>query len=69
VSALGYNKFIIIITINTRQSSYKQTLAHTLVGVYTGLGDHQGRPSTPTNSLHELHMARYQVIIKLRYGV
>ena len=27
----------------------------------TWLGDHQGRPSAPTNSLHKLHMARYQV--------
>ena len=26
------------------------------------LGDHQGRPSAPTNSLHKLHMARYQVL-------
>ena len=27
----------------------------------TWLGDHQGRPFTPTNSLHKLHMARYRV--------
>ena len=27
----------------------------------TWLGDHQARPSAPTNSLHKLHMARYQV--------
>ena len=27
----------------------------------TWLGDHQGRPSAPTNSLHRLHTARYQV--------
>ena len=27
----------------------------------TWLGNHQGRPSAPTNSLHKLHMARYQV--------
>ena len=27
----------------------------------TWLGDHQERPSAPTNSLHKLHMARYQV--------
>ena len=27
----------------------------------TWLGDHQGRPSAPTNILHKLYMARYQV--------
>ena len=27
------------------------------------LGDHQGGPSAPTNSLHKLHMARYQVLL------
>ena len=27
----------------------------------TWLDDHQGRPSVPTNSLHKLHIARYQV--------
>ena len=29
----------------------------------TWLGDHQGRPFVPTNSLHELHMGRYQVLL------
>jgi len=37
----------------------KQLHAHTS----TWLGDHQGIPSAPTNSLYELHMARYQVIL------
>ena len=27
----------------------------------TWMGDHQGRPSAPTNSLHKLHLERYQV--------
>ena len=27
----------------------------------TWLGDHQGRPSAPTDRLHKLRMARYQV--------
>jgi len=31
----------------------------------TRLGDHQGIPSTPANSLYELHMARYQIIITI----
>jgi len=35
---------------------------HTMVAS-TWLGDFQGIPSAPTNSLHELHMTRYQVII------
>ena len=29
----------------------------------TWLGDHQGRPSAPTNSLHKLHMVHYQVLL------
>jgi len=29
------------------------------------LGNHQGIPSASTNSLHELRMARYQVIITM----
>ena len=29
----------------------------------TWLDDHQERPSAPTNSLHKLHMARYQVLL------
>ena len=35
----------------------------------TWLGDHQGRPSTPTNSLHKLHMARYQVLLTKQYNI
>ena len=34
----------------------------------TWLGDHQGRPSAPTNSLHKLHMARYQVLLTYLTG-
>ena len=33
----------------------------------TWLGDHQERPSTPTNSLHKLHMVRYQVLLTHHY--
>ena len=29
--------------------------------VSTEMGDHQGRPSAPTGSLHKPHMVRYQV--------
>ena len=32
-------------------------------GEYTWLADHQERPSAPTNSLHKIHMARYQVLL------
>ena len=31
----------------------------------TWLGDRQGRPSAPTNSLQKLHMARYQVLLTI----
>ena len=31
----------------------------------TWLSDHQGRLSTPTNSLHKLHTARYQVLLTI----
>ena len=34
----------------------------------TGLGDHQERPSAPTNSLHKLHTASYQVLLTSAYG-
>jgi len=45
---------------------HTRTLAHTIAGGYsTWLGDHQGIPSSPTNSLHDLHMTRYQVIITI----
>ena len=33
----------------------------------TWLGDHQGRPSAPTNSLQKLHMARYKVLLTYLY--
>ena len=34
--------------------------------VCTWLGDHQGRRSAPTNSLHKLnYMARYQVLLTI----
>ena len=33
----------------------------------TWLGDHQGRPSERTNSLHKLHMAHYQVLLTITY--
>ena len=26
------------------------------------MGDHQGRPSAPTSSIHKLHMANYQIL-------
>ena len=35
----------------------------------TWLGDHQGRPSAHTNSLHKLHMARYQVLLTITIAV
>ena len=41
--------------------AHTSTLHTQQLAVGTWLGDHQGRPSAPTNSLHKLQMARYQV--------
>ena len=53
-----YNKY------QTKQCTHAHTSTlHTQQLVAsTWLGDHQGRPSAPTNSL-QLHMARYQVLL------
>ena len=52
-----YNKY------QTKQYTHAHTYTlHTQhMMASTWLGDHQGRPAAPTNSLHKLHMARYQV--------
>ena len=49
--------------------AHTSTLHTHQVVASTWLGDHQGRPSAPTNSLYKLHMARYQVLhyITLHY--
>ena len=54
-----YNKY------QTKQYTHAHTYTlHTQQLVAsTWLGDHQGRLSAPTNSLHKLHMARYQVLL------
>ena len=52
-----YNKY------QTKQytHAHTSTLLTQQMVAGTWLGDQQERPSAPTNSLHKLHMARYQV--------
>ena len=50
-----YNKY------QTKQCTHTLHTQHMVAS--TWLGDHQGRPSTPTNSLHKLHMAQHQVLL------
>ena len=54
-----YNKY------QTKQDTHAHTSTlHTQqIFASTWLGYHQGRPSVPTNILHQLHMARYQVLL------
>ena len=52
-----YNKY----QTNKYTHAHTSTLHTQRVVASTWLGDHHGRPTAPTNSLHKLHMARYQV--------
>ena len=51
---------------NYRTKQYAHAHAHTQQMVAsTWLGDPQGKPSASTNSLHKLHMSRYQVLLTI----
>jgi len=47
----------------SRIMKWKQLVLHEVVS--TWLCERHGRPSLPTNSLNELHMVRFQVIITI----
>ena len=51
----------------THYVRYSSTLHSQHMVASTWLGDHQGRLSVPTTSLHKLHMACYQVLYLLTY--